>query len=235
MNGGESPLAHRLLVTSSSTVPASGLALFVGPLPPSDEQHVLRKAWPFPQFPDGRFAAATAAGQAVGQLEDLRRRGAAYLVLPSTATAWLAERPHLSNHLTRLYRVIAQDEACRVFDLRQSSISAFIDSILPSEEPVIAILHPQSGLDLAGRRVHRLDTATPEDIEVVGSQGMRFLVLPDLSPWAPEDTGIVDGLQRRYRTLAVRPGICAVFDITGDPHVRKAGWPRVLARVFRDG
>ncbi len=167
----------------------------------------------------------------MAQLEDLRRRGATHLVLPATANGWLAERPHLSNVLNGLYRVVTQDEACRVFDLRLSSIKPLLDSLLPPGEPVIAILHPQSGLDLAGRPVHRLDVADPEQIEELRAKGVRYLVVPDSSPWAPEDSGgIADAMERRYRKLVVRPGICAVFDLVREE--RRRG---LLPRFFRDG
>jgi hypothetical protein len=132
------------------------------------------------------------------------------------------------------YRLLVDDDACRVFDLRRSPITAFLDSILPSGEPVIAILGEHAELDLSGRPVHRLEADSLDKIEGLSLQGLQFLVLADMSPWRPADTA-VQVLERRFRKIASRPGLCEVFDITtavADRRVKRSN--RLLTRVLRD-
>ncbi len=233
-NGGDSPLAHRFLVTSGSTVPASAPALLVGDPPAqTPAQHVARLAGRFPEGPPGGAADQIAGGPAIAQLEGLRRRGAAYLILPVDARGWWAERPDLRSHVEGRYRLLVEDDACRVFDLRRSPIAAFLESILPPGEPVIAILGEHAELDLVGRRVYHLEALA--QIDVLRSEGVRFLVLADMSPWAPADAGIVQALERRFRKLVTRPGLCEVFDVSADASNRPESKRGLFARVFGDG
>ena len=236
-NGGDSPLAHRFLVTSGCTVPASAPALLVRDRPAqAPEQHVVRRAGIFPEAPDGDFAGELSAHGAIDQLEMLRRKGAAYLILPPTALGWLAERPQLRGHVEARYRLLVDDDACRVFDLRRSPIAAFVESILPPREPVIVIVGEHAELDLVTRRVHRLESLT--QLEALRSEGVRFLVLADMSPWAPADPEIVQVLERRFARIAARPGLCVLFDVSTDADgrpERTTRWRRLLKTVFGDG
>lgn len=220
-------------MTSGSTVPASAAVLLVGD-PPAQApgQHVLRRAIRFPEAPDDGIDDEIRGDFAIAQLEGLRRRGAAYLILPATASGWFAVRPDLRSHVEGRYRLLVDDDACRVFDLRRSPITAFLDSILPPGEPVIAMLGEHAELDLSGRRVHRLDADSLDGLE-----GLRFLVLADMSPWAPADPAIMQVLERRFRKIASRPGLCAVFDVTAEPDARedRKAWRRLLTRSIGDG
>jgi GT2 family glycosyltransferase len=82
-----------------------------------------REGWHFPQTDDGVYAGHHPADSrdAIQQLEQLRARGAAYFVLPRTSFWWLAHYQELGRHLIRRYPEIVRDEACRIFDLRESS------------------------------------------------------------------------------------------------------------------
>lgn len=229
------PLTHRLIVTTSSTVPAAGPVLLVGEPPAeADEQHILRRAWRFPERSDGSFAEEFLAETAIDQLQDRRRGGATHLIIPMTAFGWIAMRPALDQHLEGHYRLLVDDAACRVFDLRRSPIGTFLDSILPPDEPVIAVLREGTELELEGRAVHR--TQALEQIEALRSEGLRFLVVADMNPWAPEDAGIVSALERRYRKLVTRPGLCELFDLAenaASPRDRRTWWRRWRSRGRR--
>jgi hypothetical protein len=224
-------------MTSGSTVPASAPVLLVGD-PPAQApgQHVLRRAIRFPEPPDGVMTDEIRGDFAIAQLEGLRRSGAAYLILPATASGWFAARPDLRSHVEGRYRLLVDDDGCRVFDLRRSPITAFLDSILSPGEPVIAVLGGHAELDLSGRPVHRLDADSLGRIEGLRLQGLQFLVLADMSPWRPADTAIVQVRERRFRRIASRPGLCEVFDLTTEAAARRdKRSSRLLTRVFGDG
>src|SRR5437868_4224083 len=63
-------------------------------------------------------AAATSSAAAIEHLEELRRRGARYLVFPATGLWWLEHYEDLGRHLDVHYRVaLRRDDACLIFDL----------------------------------------------------------------------------------------------------------------------
>ncbi|HEY3186737.1 MAG TPA: hypothetical protein VGJ70_04655, partial [Solirubrobacteraceae bacterium] len=79
-----------------------------------------RRAWHFPRDDDGAWAGHYPADsdEAIAQLEAVRRDGADYLVVPSTAAWWLDEYPGLRAHLRRRGRAVpCDDDVCRVFRL----------------------------------------------------------------------------------------------------------------------
>ncbi|HEX8770091.1 MAG TPA: hypothetical protein VF711_04910 [Acidimicrobiales bacterium] len=79
-----------------------------------------RIGWHFPRCDDGRYAGhhPRDSNVAVTHLEDLRRRGARYLVFPATALWWLEHYDGLRLHLEDNYRiVVSHEDACLIFNL----------------------------------------------------------------------------------------------------------------------
>jgi Sulfotransferase family len=78
-----------------------------------------RNAWHFPRDPAGHYAGHHPRddAEAIGHLEELRARGAAFLVVPDTERWWLDEYEGLRQLLERRYRVVADDERCLVVAL----------------------------------------------------------------------------------------------------------------------
>lgn len=76
--------------------------------------------WHFPRCDDGRYAGhyPEDSGSAIAHLEDLRRRGARYLVIPATALWWLDHYAGLRGHLEQHYRLLVhRADACAIFVL----------------------------------------------------------------------------------------------------------------------
>jgi hypothetical protein len=207
-------LVDRLIATSGTTVPATAPSLLLGERPDgAPEGHLLRRARRFPEGAQGEFAEACPGGPAVAQLEDLRRVGVAdYLIIPKTALPWLSARVELDHYLQGHYRLFAEDDACRIYDLREPPISAFLDAILPPEEAVIVLVGEYAHLPMAGRHIHRATTSA--EVETHRTEGVRYLVVPDARPWRPEDPGVLHDIELRFHQLATRPGVCAIFDTT---------------------
>jgi GT2 family glycosyltransferase/glycosyltransferase involved in cell wall biosynthesis len=82
-----------------------------------------RTAWHFPQTPKGAYAGHHPAdsSEAIRHLEELRARGAQYLLFPQTAFWWLDHYKEFKHYLAGRYRVVAHSEdLCCVFVLKES-------------------------------------------------------------------------------------------------------------------
>jgi glycosyltransferase involved in cell wall biosynthesis len=83
-----------------------------------------REAWHFPRGDDGNYAGFHPAnsGEAIACLEEVRKQGADYLVIPETAGWWLDHYNGFSTHLHSRYRRIShRHEGVVIFDLKASS------------------------------------------------------------------------------------------------------------------
>jgi hypothetical protein len=79
-----------------------------------------RRAWHFPQREDGIYAGFYPADSAaaIEHLEGLRRKGAQFVLFPSTAFWWLEHYQDFRRHLETRYRlVIRKEDTCLVFAL----------------------------------------------------------------------------------------------------------------------
>jgi hypothetical protein len=44
--------------------------------------------------------------------------------------------------------------------------------------------------------------------------GVRILIVPDEAPWSPDDEEVLQAAERRYRKIAIRPGVCEIFELS---------------------
>jgi transposase-like protein len=82
-----------------------------------------RKARHFPQTKEGSWAGHNPAdsAEAIAHLEELRAKGANFLLLPAPARWWLDHYRAFRQHLEKHYRkVLDQEETCLIFALGQS-------------------------------------------------------------------------------------------------------------------
>src|SRR5947207_637489 len=56
--------------------------------------------------------------EAIEQLETLRAKGGEFLLIRRELVSWLEDYKGLKEHLDRQYRIIQDDEVCRIYDLR---------------------------------------------------------------------------------------------------------------------
>ena len=82
-----------------------------------------REAWHFPQTENGEWLGHHPASsvEAITQLEELRGRGARFLVFPSTSLWWLEHYRGLRDHLDRRYERAADNGHGAIFDLRETA------------------------------------------------------------------------------------------------------------------
>jgi len=57
-------------------------------------------------------------GEAIEQLETLKRKGGEFLLIRRELVSWLEDYKGLKEHLDRQYRIIQDDDICRIYDLR---------------------------------------------------------------------------------------------------------------------
>jgi FkbM family methyltransferase len=114
-------LVRQLRDVVEATVPQRGTVLVVSKGDGKLLKLKRRQAWHFPQDGQGKYAGYSPADSAaaIAQLETLRRKGADFIVFPSTAFWWLEHYGEFRQHLLRHYQMMLhQKEICLIFDLR---------------------------------------------------------------------------------------------------------------------
>ena len=113
-------LVRQLRDVVEATVPRRGTVLVVS----NGDSKLLklngRQGWHFPQDDHGEYAGYYPADDAaaIAQFETLRRKGADFIVFPSTAFWWLEHYGEFRQHLLRHYQMMLhQKEICLIFDL----------------------------------------------------------------------------------------------------------------------
>lgn len=78
-----------------------------------------RRGWHFPQDPDGTYAGSypQTSEEAVAHLEELRGKGAQYLLVPSTSAWWLDHYDGFARHLRDRCRPLTERNECAVYAL----------------------------------------------------------------------------------------------------------------------
>jgi GT2 family glycosyltransferase len=78
-----------------------------------------RTAWHFPQEQDGTYAGSYPedSAAAIAHLEELRARGAQYLLVPGTAGWWLDHYEGFAQHLQDRYQRLAERDECALYAL----------------------------------------------------------------------------------------------------------------------
>lgn len=108
---------RRIARTVRQVTPATASVAFVDKWDPTLLHLSRRRGWHFPDrrmLPDGYPADSAAA---VAHLEELRCRGARYLVFPHASLWWLEHYPGLERHLELSGERVWEDEQCVIYRL----------------------------------------------------------------------------------------------------------------------
>jgi glycosyltransferase involved in cell wall biosynthesis len=78
-----------------------------------------RQGWHFPQNEEGVYVGYHPAGsaEAISHLEELRKKGAEFLLFPGTALWWLEHYWEFRDHLDTHYHRVRDEETCIIFEL----------------------------------------------------------------------------------------------------------------------
>ena len=124
-------LVERVRSAVAETVPRGSSVLVVS----RGDRELLKlgdaRAAHFPQSPDGDYLGhhPRDSREAIDRLEQLRGRGADYLVVPSTSSWWLDHYSGFSRHLRDRYPVSELD-VCSIFRLRREQPAAALEALL---------------------------------------------------------------------------------------------------------
>jgi hypothetical protein len=105
------------------SVPPGSMVIFVSK---GDEELINvtdRRTAHFPQDENGNYAAHYPAdsAEAINQLENLRKKGAEYLVVPRTALWWFDHYAEFGKHIESRHRTVAwHADTCAIFELCDS-------------------------------------------------------------------------------------------------------------------
>jgi hypothetical protein len=81
-----------------------------------------RQGWHFPQSEEGVYAGHYPADsrEAILHLEELREKGAQFILFPGTAFWWLERYREFGEHLDSRYRRVWDDEIFIMYQLREA-------------------------------------------------------------------------------------------------------------------
>ena len=201
-------LRERVRETANAMIPRNATVLVVSR---GDEELLRigpRRALHFPQDEFGRYAGYHPhdSDAAIEVLENMRARGAEYLLLPSTAFWWLDYYEGLRDHLERNYAPIVSADDCVVFELGATGVQttaadADIEEVSaatssrqlagPLDELLRALLPADASIAVVTGDTSQLPTfgdcrAVLEEADAAGAQ---FLVIPAGSSARPQDSG----------------------------------------------
>jgi GT2 family glycosyltransferase len=113
-------LVERIRAAVAQTVPSGSAVLVVSRGDRALVELEDRRAAHFPQDPGGGYLGhhPRDSDDAIERLEELRARGADYLVLPSTSYWWLEHYRGFAEHLRKRYPV-TDAEVCSIYGLRR--------------------------------------------------------------------------------------------------------------------
>jgi SAM-dependent methyltransferase len=169
-------IIHRLREAVEKTVPLVARVLVISKGDEALLKLGVRVGWHFPQDERGVYAGHNPADSAaaVEHLEQLRARGADFLLIPATALWWLEHyadfRRHLEEHYREVYR---QDDTGVIFALR--------DQAAPEQQPYQQLIHALR--EVVGSSV------PPEAVVLVISKGdEELLKMEERTGWHfPQD------------------------------------------------
>lgn len=115
-------LLHRVRGSVRAVLPPQAVVLVVSRGDDALLELDGRTGWHFPMNAEGTYAGHHPAdsAEAINHLEELRARGAEFLLIPGTASWWLDHYVEFTRHLERCYRVVARcDDSCVIFGLQE--------------------------------------------------------------------------------------------------------------------
>lgn len=224
-------LVDRIRAQVRATVPHGACVLVVTRGDESLLRFDGREGRHFPQTPTGLYAGhyPVDGAEAVAHLEELRARGAGYLVIPATARWWLDHYPELLAALEEGGELLASDpETALIYALARPEsattaltaaaleaartagpVSSLLCALLPARAGVVLIGPSAEAIDVEDRPCWRLPDgpveAVVEQASAACAAGARFVVLlhPD-QPVEQLDAGLRRGVAERLRPVCAQ-------------------------------
>ncbi len=236
-------LVGRVQATVAETVPPGASVLVVSKGDAALLEMPGHIAAHFPQDAGGGYAGHHPhdSDAAMAELEQLRRRGAEYLVIPATARWWLDFYEGLARHLANHGELVADvDGACLVYGLGRSQrngaagpaasarpcaavdqIRDYLERLLGgktgivvfgAEEATVAALAPLRATGLCAADGERLLA----ELKRQADAGAGYLVVPrSADVWLENHAEHAEEIESSCRRVADQRHLCRVFELAG--------------------
>lgn len=197
----------------------------------------------FPQDGNGGYAGhhPVDSAAAIAELESRRRRGAEYLVIPSTARWWLDHYGELATHLATHAELVADEEPCLIYGLGAPIAAAaeswamakpratldqlrdYLECLLPAGAGlavldaggVAAPLAPLLAVPVGLAEERRAEPLLAE-LRRLAADGFDYLVVPRAADESLDREGELGAaIETSCRKLADQRHLCRVFDLDG--------------------
>lgn len=239
-------LVARVQATVATAVPPGSSVLVISKGDPALLAMSGLTAAHFPQASGGEYAghhpldsaAATAA------LEELRRHGAEYLVIPATARWWLEYYAEFATHLATHGEVVADEPgSCLIYDLGGFGADAaqpaeagprisidqmrdYLEHLLSTDAKLVVLedeaerispgLAPLATVGVAAAEAAEEGESLLAELERLAAAGSDYLVIPrSVDEWFDCSSGVATRIEDRCRTVADQRYLCRVFDLSG--------------------
>jgi hypothetical protein len=198
----------------------------------------------FPQASGGEYAGHHPLDSvaAISALEELRRGGAEYLVIPATARWWLEHYAEFATHLATHGELVADEpDCCLIYGLGGFGTGAarppeagprvsidqmrdYLQHLLSPEAKLVVLedeaerisagLAPLASVGLAPGEAAGEGESLLAELERLAAAGSDYLVVPRaLDEWFDRSSGLAARIERSCRTVADQRHLCRVFDL----------------------
>lgn len=197
----------------------------------------------FPQDSSGGYAGHHPhdSATATAQLEELRRHGAEYLVLPATARWWLDFYGEFATHLASHGEVVADlPDSCLIYGLGRrvrpeagapvperpratnQQVRDYLESLVAAEARLVvlegdaALAQALAPLRATGLRMAELADGDPlRSLRRCAHGGAEYLVVPrDADEWLQAHDEVAAEIEKSCRKIADQRHLCRVYELT---------------------
>lgn len=171
----------------------------------------------FPQSDKGLYAGhhPPDSASAISHLEELRKRGAQYLVFPSTMYWWFDHYSELKRHLDTRYRVVVRQPDCAIYALSKDGLGAddnasgtVVRELLPRRANIAIATVPEGESDLM------VGSDEWRGLEDLQEGNVEFLVI--LRPafeWLERNPTVQEELDSRHRLVTRQEHVCTIYEL----------------------
>jgi hypothetical protein len=175
------------------------------------------QAAPFPQTDKGLYAGhhPEDSADAIEQLEKLRKRGAQYLLFPSTTYWWFDHYRELKHHLDTRYRVVVRQPDCAIYALSKGELNGVdtaggdvVRELLPRRANIAVATVPDGESELM------VGTDEWRGLEDLEEREVDFLVI--LRPgfdWLERHPELKAELDSRHRFVTRQEHVCTIYEL----------------------
>jgi hypothetical protein len=232
-------LLSRIRKVVTRTIPAGATVAVVS----RGDQEIVdlegRTGWHFPRQDDGEYAGYHPAdsANAIEQLETVRKDGADYLLIPSTALWWLDYYDDFKEHLESKYPcVVNQKDTCLAFRLSPSGGYAWLKAAKDEREDLATQFHQLlANLLPAGSEVAVVSLGNEKllaqdvlrerefvssgddpvtELEALREKGVRYLAIPQTAfGWLGMQSDLVKKLRQSSRFITRQEHVCEVYEL----------------------